>query len=95
MGVDRPTHAVAITYMRDLFKALVLSGSPLVLHNALVDLIFMYASFYAPLPATVETFCADLFELFPAGVYDTKYICEYKSRYTASYLEYIFKKRYV
>jgi len=56
--------------------------------------MFLYNSFYTLLPASLAVFLADLSELLPGGVYDTKVVAEYQLRETASYLEYLFKKRW-
>ena len=64
----------------------------MVVHNGLVDLVFLYRSFYGPLPKALAVFAADLSEMFSGGVFDTKNMAEAVMREPASFLEYLFHK---
>jgi target of EGR1 protein 1 len=55
-------------------------------------MMFLYQSFYAELPADLDTFIADTYDMYQGGIYDTKYISEYGVREKASFLAYLFKK---
>uniref|UniRef100_G3MS21 Target of EGR1 protein 1 n=1 Tax=Amblyomma maculatum TaxID=34609 RepID=G3MS21_AMBMU len=79
--------------LRKLFSLLVVHRKPIVFHNGFMDTVFLYHSFYLALPPTLQTFLADLNELFPSRVYDTKFIAETKASLPASYLEYVFRNR--
>lgn len=64
---------------------------PVVLHNGWLDLLFLYYSFYGPLPPTSSAIMADLTQMFPAGVYDTKALAQFKFFEDATFLEYVFR----
>ncbi|KAJ3326542.1 hypothetical protein HDU76_012828 [Blyttiomyces sp. JEL0837] len=78
--------------MRDLFAHILDLKVPVVVHNGLLDLMFVYNAFYASLPATLEAFIADLSDMFKGGLMDTKYIADFVSREKASFLAYLFRK---
>ena len=81
--------------LHNLWVAIISAGKPLVLHNGWVDILFLYGKAYAPLPPSLAILMADLSELFPSGVYDTKAIACYRLNEEATFLEYLFRKRYI
>ncbi|KAI9095448.1 ribonuclease CAF1 [Phlyctochytrium arcticum] len=78
--------------MRSVFAHILSRRVPVIVHNGLLDLLFIYYSFHAELPKKLDTFVVDLSEMFPGGVYDTKYIADYVTREKASYLAYLYRK---
>ncbi|KAK7475651.1 hypothetical protein BaRGS_00033077 [Batillaria attramentaria] len=56
-----------------VFRVLREYQKPLVGHNMLMDLLFLYDKFFQPLPADYNTFKRNLHDLFPR-IYDTKHI---------------------
>ncbi|CAJ0605212.1 unnamed protein product [Cylicocyclus nassatus] len=80
--------------LRSLITEILSTGTPLILHNGLVDLAFIYHHFYSPIPDSYGEFCNALADLFPldSPVCDTKYLAEYQTRMTGSFLEYVFRK---
>ena len=77
--------------MRSLLFQIISIQPTVVFHNGLLDLAFLYQNFYAELPNKLETFVSDLHEMFPRGIFDTKYIAN--SYLPNSYLEYLFNHR--
>jgi target of EGR1 protein 1 len=47
----------------EIIRASTERSVPVLVHNGLLDLMFIYSSFYGPLPAVLETFLADLSEI--------------------------------
>eukprot|EP00842_Homolaphlyctis_polyrhiza_P004748 jgi/Hompol1/5274/HPOL_004330-RA len=79
--------------IRSIFNQILICKLPIVVHNGFLDLMFLYQSFYATLPPEMSTFIADMNEMFLAGgVYDTKYISEFVSRESRTFLSYLFRK---
>lgn len=58
---------------RRVFKMLSECGKPMVTHNGLFDLLFLYDAFQGPLPETYEEFKRDTHTLFPQ-LFDTKHL---------------------
>ena len=46
---------------------------PLIVHNGLMDLLFLYDKFYGPLPEEVDAFTAAINKVFPL-IFDTKHM---------------------
>ncbi|KAJ2877189.1 hypothetical protein FB639_003819, partial [Coemansia asiatica] len=78
--------------MRQLFLEIVRVRVPLIVHNGLYDLLYIYQAFFGPLPDTYTSFVHDLWEMFPGGIYDTKYIVEMNEPESASFLAYLYHK---
>lgn len=54
--------------------------------------MYLYFSMYTDLPANLLVFAADLSDMFPGGIIDTKYISDYVSKEPVSFLSYLYKK---
>lgn len=74
--------------MRTLFTKIIALQPTVIFHNGLLDLAFLYQNFYAAMPSKLETWVSDLCEMFPKGIFDTKYISH--ANLPNSYLEYLF-----
>lgn len=85
--------------MKTLWHEILCAAIPVTLHNGLIDLGFIYQHFYSVLPETFNEFIVNISDWFllPGdipGLYDSKYIAEYITRFKASFLEYVFRKWY-
>ena len=68
---------------RRLFTELLMSSAPIVLHNGLIDLAFLYQNLYSDLPSKASQFICDMCEMFKGGVLDTKYVADFEARMVA------------
>lgn len=82
--------------VRNLFRSILIDVNrlqiPIIIHNGLMDLMYLYYSLYTELPNNLQAFSADLSDMFPGGIYDTKYVSDYVSKEPVSFLSYLFKK---
>ncbi|VIO94710.1 Uncharacterized protein BM_BM6892 [Brugia malayi] len=83
--------------VKTLWHEVLCAAVPITLHNGLIDLAFIYQHFYSALPETFSEFVVSVSDWFLLsegipGLYDSKYIAEYITRFKASFLEYVFRK---
>ncbi|EGF77464.1 hypothetical protein BATDEDRAFT_27676 [Batrachochytrium dendrobatidis JAM81] len=78
--------------MRSILNQIIIGKIPTVVHNGLLDSMFVYQSFYAELPKDLTMFIADLNGMFRGGIYDTKYVSEFVTRESRTFLSYLFRK---
>ncbi|KAG0180557.1 Target of EGR1, member 1 (Nuclear) [Apophysomyces sp. BC1034] len=77
---------------RDILVTMRKQQIAIVVHNGLLDLMYLYQSFVAELPSNLQTFVADLVEMFPGGIYDTKYLAVDLLSEQKTYLAYLYCK---
>ncbi|KAJ3168092.1 Target of EGR1, member 1 (Nuclear) [Irineochytrium annulatum] len=77
--------------IRGLFDHVLNRGVPVIVHNGLLDVMFLYRSFHADLPTDVNVLIEDLTAMFTGGIYDTKVVSDYVTREQTSFLAYLFR----
>ncbi len=85
-----PAEGVMPEKLQLLLHAVAAYRKPLVVHNGLADLLFLWRSFFAQLPETSVEWIASMTEVFPI-VYDTKHLSSTVAQEEASYLQYLFR----
>ncbi|KAI1290206.1 Target of EGR1 protein 1 [Halotydeus destructor] len=78
--------------IRNVFLKLVQHKVPIAFHNGFLDLIFLYQNFYSELPSDLQVLLSDLRDMFPRGIYDTKYVAE-NAGSDVSFLEFVYYER--
>lgn len=85
--------------MRSIWSEILAARIPVVFHNGLIDLFFIYQNFYLGLPESCDEFIANISDWFnleeSCGVYDSKYVAEMDFNTKRTSLEYIFRKWFV
>lgn len=68
--------------LRRVWKALLQSGRPLIMHNGFLDLLYAFHWLEEPLPVTLEEFKSTLRRTLAAGtkIYDTKWMAHFTDR---------------
>ncbi|KAI0567700.1 Ribonuclease H [Gracilaria domingensis] len=65
------------------------SNVPIVIHNGLFDLVFLFASFQGALPETLNEFISAFRQCVPSGFWDTKVIAS-NTKQRSTFLAYLF-----
>lgn len=78
--------------LRALFAALSSSNTSVVLHNGLLDLFFLYRSFVADLPPSIELFARELLQSLAPVIIDTKHTAQTIIDEPKTYLEYCVRR---
>jgi poly(A)-specific ribonuclease len=68
--IDPAAEAASFSGLQEVLRT---HRTILVGHNFFTDLIYMYATFFGPLPETFEAFAVEIHKLFPT-IIDTKYL---------------------
>jgi target of EGR1 protein 1 len=92
-GNDKEDEDMTRPSIRTFFGELIMSKKAISLHNGFLDLMFIHHHFYAEIPKKLQTFVANLSQMFPMGIFDTKYVTEFVARLKSSYLEFVFYMR--
>jgi len=77
-------------HLSHLLEELVSSQVSVVVHNGLMDLMFLFHNFFGSLPPSLPTFTGKVAELFK-HLYDTKHIASQQDE-QATFLEYLYHK---
>ena len=91
---DLPSPGAAPGKLEQLWRAIAALHKPLVVHNGLADLMFVWRSFFGPLPALATDFVKTFSQAFPV-CYDTKYLSVALANENATYLQHLFRASYV
>lgn len=76
-------------FWKHLISVLRFHKIPLILHNGLYDMIYIYHSFIGKLPNTFKGFLQVVSDSFPFGIYDTRYLAN-QANMQATFLSYVF-----
>lgn len=92
MELETTREKTVRSLFRDIFRLIRSKRIPVVVHNGFLDLMYIYHSFITDLPAQFKTFVADLLDVFPGGIYDTKYLTAQVLYEQRTFLAYLFCK---
>ncbi|KAI9487220.1 MAG: ribonuclease CAF1 [Benjaminiella poitrasii] len=80
-----------IQLWRAILGILKYNNIPLILHNGLHDIMYLYHSFIDRLPKKFSSFVNSVSNYFPSGIYDTKYLAA-ELNFNATFLSYVFAR---